>query len=874
LWHQLAVPEALSLLKTTESGLTSSEAQQRLAANGPNTMALKGRRTSLRILASQFSDFMILVLMAAAVVSGVLGDFKDTIVIAVILVLNGIIGFVQEHRAERALEALQKMAAPNANAIRDGKVVTVAAEEVVAGDIVLLEAGGVIPADMRLIDCIQLQADEGTLTGESHPVEKSAVPLTDAELPLGDRRNMAYMGTLVTRGRGRGVVVATGAGAEFGRIATMLELTEEAKTPLQRRLDSFGKRLAAGALIASAFVFLLGAIRGEPLVEMLLTAVSLAVAAIPEALPAVVTISLALGARRMVQKQALVRKLAAVEALGSVTVICSDKTGTLTQNRMAVEAFYCCGSSRKNPQSDAAWNPLFLAMAISNDVRIDQSDNPVGDPTEVALVNAAREAGVDKQAVEGRHPRIAEVQFDPERKRMTTVHRHPDGGLIGFTKGALESVIPLATRQVTPTGTGPLVPGEFSEAADEMAARGLRVLALALRRWPAVPVDLTPEVLESDLTVIGLVGIGDPVRAEAAEAVRMCQRAGIATVMITGDHPATAKAIATELGVLGERHSVLTGRELAAMTDEELLVRVDSVRVYARVAPEQKVKIVSALQARGNLVAMTGDGVNDAPALKQAEIGVAMGIAGTDVAKQASSLVLLDDNFATIVRAVREGRKIYDNLRRFIRYAVTTNSSEVLVMLVAPLIGLPMPLLPLQILWVNLVTDGLPGLALAAEPEESDVMQRDPRRPGESVLAHGLGTHVIWVGILMALLAIAIQAAAIRLDIPGWQTMVLSVVGFSQLAHVLAIRSERDSLFKQGLTSNKPLLGAVLITVLLQFMIIYVPTMNDLFGTQPLRGVELGWTLLAASVVFCAVEIEKWLKRTREARTSLPSPAP
>lgn len=861
--HQLTAANTLELLGTSEFGLTSEEARRRLSVYGPNAMDLKERRTPLQILLGQFRDFMILVLIAAAILSGIIGDLKDTIVIAAIVVLNGIIGFIQEYRAERALEALQQMAAPVANVIRDGRHASVPAAEVVPGDIVVLEAGGIVPADTRLLECEQLQTDEAALTGESHPVEKTTMALLDGDLPLGDRRNMAYMGTLVGHGRGRGIVVATGTETEFGHIARMLHATEEVDTPLQRRLEQFGKRLALAALMVAGLIFVLGALRGEPLVVMFLTAVSLAVAAIPEALPAVVTISLALGARRMVQKRALVRKLAAVEALGSVTVICSDKTGTLTQNRMSVERFYCDKSFEKVPRSDPAWNQLLLGMALSNDVRADANDSPVGDPTEVALFSAAQQAGVHKRTVEGRYPRVAELPFDSDRKCMTTVHRDPEGGLIAFTKGATESLVARAVNQITPWGSTAVKPEEIFNASVEMAALGLRVLTFAMRRWPTIPVDLIPEAVEKDLTIIGLVGIGDPIRKEAAEAIATCRQAGITTIMITGDHPMTARAIAKELGILREHQSILTGRELAELTEEELAGRVDSVRVYARVAPEQKLKIVRALQARGNLVAMTGDGVNDAPALKQAEIGVAMGITGTDVSKEASSLILLDDNFATIVRAVKEGRKIYDNLRRFIRYAVTTNSSEILTMLIAPLLGLPMPLLPLQILWVNLVTDGLPGLALAAEPEESNVMNRPPRPPDESVFAGGLGVHVAWVGMLMAALAIVTQVVAMNAGFAGWQTMVIAVIGFSQLAHVLAIRSESESLFKQGLLSNKPLLGAVAFTVLLQFAVIYTPALNNLFSTQPLRSVELAWTLLAGSVIFFAVEIEKWMRRKR-----------
>jgi Ca2+-transporting ATPase len=859
-WHQREPAWALERLGSSTDGLTLEEARQRLARHGPNAIDLKARRTPFHILIGQFRDFMILVLIAAAIVSGIIGDLKDTIVITIIVLLNGAIGFVQEFRAERALEALQQMAAPAANVIRSRKNASIPAADVVPGDLVLLEAGGIVPADVRLIESAQLRVDEAALTGESHAVDKKIESLEDPDLPLGDRTNMAYMGTIVTHGRGQGVVVATGVGTEFGHIAKILHATDEVATPLQRRLEQFGKRMAVVALLVAAVIFVLGVLRGEPLLVMLLTAISLAVAAIPEALPAVVTISLALGARRMVQKKALVRKLAAVEALGSVTVVCSDKTGTLTQNRMSVELFHCDGMSAGVPASSGApWSDLLLAMALSNDVRF-SDDKAVGDPTEVAAVNAAREAGVHKEEAALRFPRIAELPFDAERKAMTTLHRDPDGGVLGFTKGAVEFITSRSSQSLSANGAVVLNTEEVLRVAEEMAAQGLRVLAFGRRHWDTLP-ELTPESVETNLVVIGLIGIGDPIRDEALDAIGTCARAGVRIVMITGDHPVTARAVAAKLGILQETEALLTGRELDAVGDEAFAARVDQVRVYARVAPEQKLKIVRALQARGHLVAMTGDGVNDAPALRQAEVGVAMGITGTDVAKQAGSLILLDDNFATIVRAVREGRKIYDNLRRFIRYAVTTNSSEILTMLVAPLLGLPIPLLPLQILWVNLITDGLPGLAMAAEPEERNIMQRPPRRPSEGVFADGLGVHVVWVGVLMAALAIGTQIVALRIGSPAWQTMVLCVIAFSQLAHALAIRSESESLFTQGLFSNLPLLGAVAATLLLQLALVYVPWLNDLFRTHPLSPMELGATLLVGSIVFGAVEVEKWFRR-------------
>jgi Ca2+-transporting ATPase len=684
-------------------------------------------------------------------------------------------------------------------------------------------------------------------------------------MPLADRANMVYAGTFVRHGRGRGAAVATGIDTEFGQIASSLHQTEATETPLEKRLEQFGKKLAVIALAVAGFIFLAGVLRGESLILMFLTSVSLAVAAIPEALPAVVTISLALGARRMVKKQALVRKLPAVEALGSVTVICSDKTGTLTQNRMSVERFYCNGKFEITPLSGPGWDEFLLAMAVSNDVRSDRNGSPVGDPTEVAVFDAALRAGVDKRTEEGRYPRIAELPFDSERKAMTTLHRDPAGGVIAFTKGATEFLLSRAVDQITASPPRPLQPEEVLKAAEQMAGFGLRVLAFGMRRFRAQPPDVIPDVVEKDLSLIGLVGIGDPIRKEVAEAIEVCRHAGIMTTMITGDHPVTAKAVAQQLGILDAEGRTWTGVDLAKATEEQLAVQAASVRVYARVAPEQKLKIVRALQSRGHLVAMTGDGVNDAPALKQAEIGVAMGITGTDVARQSSSLILLDDNFATIVGAVREGRKIYDNLRRFIRYAVTTNFSEILIILAAPLLGLPIPLLPLQILWINLLTDGLPGLALAAEPEERNIMSRPPRPPDESVFARGLGVHVVWVACLMAALAVGTQTVALHFGIAAWQTMVISVMAFSQLAHVMAIRSETESLLTQGLLSNKPLLGSVVLMILFQLAVIYTPVLNTLFGTEPLRFVELLATVAAGFTVFVAVELEKWMRRRRDA---------
>jgi Ca2+-transporting ATPase len=851
LWHELPVVDVLRALETRDSGLSPSEAQRRLKLHGENVIATHRPDSAFVIFLRQFKDFMILLLVAAAVVSGAIGDWSDTLVIAAVLVLNAVIGLIQEYRAERAMAALRDMAAPHATVVRDGKTSTIAASHLVPGDIVLLEAGAIAPADLRVMKSFSLNVEEAALTGESAHIRKTTDPLPASALPLGDRRNMVYMGTTIVYGRGSGIVTATGLLTEFGKIASMLAGTPQTRTPLQKRLEQFGKRLTAAAILISIVVMGLGLLRGEPPLLMLMTAISLAVAAIPEALPAVVTISLALGARRMVQRQALIRKLPAVETLGSVTVICSDKTGTLTMNRMTVERFYCEGELTAVAGAHGRWNDLLRAMALSNDVDI-VDGNLKGDSTEVAVVLAAGDAGWRKADLVREFPRAAEAPFDSDRKLMTTIHRLPEGGFIAYTKGATEAVLP---RLAVSSDAAAI------DAAEGMAADGLRVLAFASRHWAGLPEDRSPENIERDLQFIGLVAIGDPARPEALESVRMCRAAGIEPVMITGDHPQTALSIARQLEMIESDGNVWTGRELAKASPEEIRRRVGDIRVYARVTPDQKLTLVQALQERGHVVAMTGDGVNDAPALKKADIGVAMGITGTEVTKESSSMILLDDNFATIVGAVREGRMIYDNLRRFIRYAVTTNASEVWTMFVASLVGLPIPLLPVQILWINLVTDGLPGLALAAEPAERNVMSRPPRPPNESVFAHGLGAHVIWVSVLMAVLALGTQYWALELGTPRWQTIVVTAIAFSQLAHVLAIRSERESLLTIGLFSNLPLLGAVVATALLQLGVVYVPTLNGWFKTQPLTVPELGICFLVGSVIFAAVETEKWWRR-------------
>ncbi len=878
-WHALDVAGTLATLGTRSEGLSAVEAAARLAEHGPNELLEKGRRTLLRMFLDQFKDFMIIVLIAAAVLAGALGEVADTVAIVVIVVLNAALGFSQEYRAEKAMAALKKMAASLATAVRDGAPGVVPAAELVPGDIVLLEAGNVVPADLRLVEAAKLKVEEAALTGESVPAEKQSEALADQGQSIGDRTNLAFKGTVVTYGRGTGVVVATGMKTELGRIATMLQEEEEGKTPLQKRLAAFGKKIALAVLAICAIVFVVGLLRGESPLLMLLTAVSLAVAAIPEALPAVITISLALGAKKMVRQSALMRKLPAVETLGSVTYICSDKTGTLTLNRMIVEEVYADGrlvpgaelrgtlSAGSTGLADGLPLPTLLAaVALSNDAKLDAAGTVIGDPTEAALFTLAAESGFEKTALELRYPRLAELPFDAERKLMTTFHAWEGGRVVSFTKGAVEVVLERAARLCTRGGECRLEVAAIQGVADRIAGDGLRALGFGMRVWDRLPDEPAAAEVETDLTLLGLVGMLDPPRQEAKDAVALCRQAGIVPVMITGDHPLTARTIARRIGILDDGHAedmVLTGRELEQLPLEKFEERVEHIRVYARVAPEQKLKIVKALQDRGQFVAMTGDGVNDAPALKRADIGVAMGITGTDVSKEASHMILLDDNFATIVKAVREGRRIFDNIRKFIKYAMTGNSGEIWTIFLAPFFGLPIPLLPIHILWINLVTDGLPGLALAAEPGERGIMGRPPRPPRESIFAHGLGAHILWVGLLMGAVSIVTQVWSIRAGLEHWQTMVFTVLCLSQMGHVLAIRYESESLFTQGLFSNRPLLGATLLTLALQLATIYVPFLNPVFRTAPLTGAELGLTLAMASVVFAAVEIEKAFKRRR-----------
>jgi Ca2+-transporting ATPase len=865
-WYRRSEADALAALGSTPAGgLSGSEAQARRQRSGFNSIEDAKRRGPWSILIAQFTDLFVLVLIAAAVIAGFLGEPQDIVAIVAIVVLNAGLGFVQEYRAERAIEALKVLAAPQARVRREGHDVRLPARELVPGDIVLLEAGNIVPADLRIIEAASLHADESMLTGESQPVEKQTAALAPLELPVAEQRNMAFMGTLVTAGRATGLAVRTGMETELGRVARLIQGVEEPRTPLQNRIARFAQWLSAIVLLLCAAIFLAGLARGEPPVLMFITALSLAVAAVPEALPAVVTVSLAIGLRLLSRRNALVRKLPAVEALGSVTVICTDKTGTLTENRMRLQGLYVRGtlwpSIPAQAPADPAWTAALRILALCNDVTADAQGRLQGDPTETALVQAAQAAGWDKAELEKALPRIAELPFSSERGLMSTVHRTAEGDWV-FAKGAPEKLLPFCRWSDGPAGLAALNPDTAQAAMEAMAGGGMRVLALAYRKLPSQAAPRAAGDWERDLVFAGFAGLMDPPRPEAGEAVSRCHAAGIRVVMVTGDHPATARAIAARLGIsAGGAQDVVTGQQLLGMSDAVLQARARQVTIYARTAPEQKIRIVKALQAAGEVVAMTGDGVNDAPALKRADIGVSMGRGGTDVAREASHMVLLDDNFATIVAAVREGRRIHDNIRKFIRYTLSGNSGEIWTLFAAPFLGLPLPLLPIHILWVNLVTDGLPGAALALEPEERDILRRPPRPPQEGLFARGLWQHAVWAGVFIAAATLGTQAWAYHTGHAPWRSMAFTVLTLSQLAHVMAIRSERASLFDVGLRSNPVLLVTVLATLGVHLAVLYVPLLNSLLKTEPLTWQELAICGAVSSTVFFAVECEKWLRR-------------
>lgn len=927
-WYQLDAQTVLKELKTDEaSGLSPTEAQQRLAQHGPNELTERPPKSPWLMLWEQFTATAVVVLIVAAVVSAAMGDWKDALVILAIVVFNAILGFTQEYRAGQEFAALKKMAVPKARVWRSREWQSISAQEIVPGDILQLEDGDQIPADARLLECVNLRVQESAFTGESESVGKSVAPIAGDNLPLGDRLNMVFMGTIATYGRAKAVVTATGMDTELGKIAHSMQSVEQEETPLQRRLDVLGKRLAIAALALVAVIFAFGIWRGEKFDDMFLTAVSLAVAIIPEGLPAVVTIALALGSRRMLKRHALIRKLPAVETLGSVTTICSDKTGTLTENRMTVTLLSLAGervdlresyaqiTSRldgnksifKPGEGEPLPTPMALTLvggALCNNALVPDgamegggqdaapdSGAPaqaIGDPTEIALVVAADRLGLEKEELEELLPRLAEAPFDSDRKRMTTVHQinhdngewtvqndvvallpkfssDPSRPYIAFTKGSVDGLLEICSHVLHGDKRESLDENwkqSILDSNDKLASSGMRVLGVAFRRLDAAPEEGHEVGVETALNFVGLIGMLDPARPEAREAVKTCNAAGIRTVMITGDHPLMARHIAEDLQI-SRNGQYLTGQDLDRRSLADLRNEVEAVSVYARVSPQQKLDIVDALKQQGHIVSMTGDGVNDAPALRKADIGVAMGITGTDVAKEAADMVLLNDNFATIVAAVEEGRIIYDNIRKFIRYNLTGNTSGVVIMLLAPFFSMPLPLEPTQILWVNLLADGLLALALSVEPGESNVMQRPPYPPNESIFSRGVGRDIIWIGTLMGAVFLLLGYRVWSLEWANWQTMVFATLAFSRIFLAMGMRSERDFLIKRGLFSNKPLWGAVVLTFALQMAVIYVPWLQTIFATQPLTSQELLICLGVSTVGLWAVEIQKIFLRDR-----------
>lgn len=915
-WHTQEADNILVSFGVNRSqGLSDTEVQTRLSQHGPNELVERGLKSPWAILREQLTNPLVLLLIFAAVISAILGKADSVIAISAIVVLNAVLGVVQEYRAEKAMAALKRMAAPTVRVKRNNNVLDVPARDLVPGDIVLLEAGSIVPADSRLIESANLRVQEASLTGESQPVDKVPQALRDANAPLGDRHNMLFLGTSVTYGRGTAVVVETGMRTQLGRIAELIQSVESEKTPLQKRMDELGRVLIQAAVVVMVIAVAIGFITGQTFDQVLLNAVAIAVAVVPEGLPAVVTIALALGAQRMLKRRALIRKLPAVETLGSVTTICSDKTGTLTENRMTVTVVDVAGATAPIDQVlhggmpslvsrngtgtaslEAAQLILLVDGALCNDAVLEHDpDKPnhfnlLGDPTEGALVMAAARFDLYKPTLEQVLPRVAEIPFDSDRKLMTTVHKLESSAIlsagehylinllqlkaddyIAFTKGAVDRLLDVSAYAWIDGRIVPLTPElrlRIEATNNRLAEQGLRVLGLTYRLWETLPLPWNEQTVECDLIFVGMVGIIDPPRKEVKEAVRVARAAGIRPVMITGDHPLTASAIARDLGIAEEGARVLTGPELSQMTQAELEAQVESVSVYARVSPEHKLNIVQALQTRGHVTAMTGDGVNDAPALKRSDIGVAMGITGTAVSKEASDVVILDDNFATIVSAVEEGRTIYDNVRRFVKYLLASNTGELIVLLASQLVaGMTIPLTTLQILWMNLITDGIPALALGVETSEQGVMQRTPYAPNESLFGRGLGRHILLIGSLLGITGLGLGYWAWSNNVlaangaPAWNTMVFFFLAMAQMGHALGLRSHRESIFRLKVFTNPLLIGAIAATLILQLMSIYLPFFNTLFNTNPLTLEQLLLCLGVSSIILAGVELEKWAIR-------------
>ncbi|TCW37519.1 Ca2+-transporting ATPase [Laceyella sacchari] len=852
------------------SGLSDKEAKERLKQVGPNQLAEGEKASWLSLFIEQFKDFMVLVLLIATLISGLLGEYTDAIAIIAIVLLNAVLGFIQEMRAEKSLSALKKLSAPTAKVLREGEWKRVDASQLVPGDVIMLESGDRIPADVRFAQTEGLYVEESALTGESVPVTKQSSSLPRAEVALGDRKNMGYMGTMVVRGNGLGIVVHTGMATEMGRIAHLLENTETMDTPLKRRLEQLGKVLIVVALLLTALVVFTGILHGHDAYKMFLAGVSLAVAAIPEGLPAIVTIALALGVQRMIKRRAIVRKLPSVETLGCATVICSDKTGTLTQNKMSVTHLWADGKriqvsgsgyvpegefqadgATVKVEKEPALRRLLEVAALCNNAQLIQKTEKNGllkkseawvvngDPTEGALLVAAAKAGLDKEHLAGEWERIKELPFDSERKMMSVILENKSKGRVVFSKGAPDVLLTKCTHLLEQGRKVPLTEAKREQILrhnEELASMALRNLGFAYRELDSRHTTLKEEQYEQQLVFVGLAGMIDPPRAEVKEAINVCRKAGIKTVMITGDHQTTAVAIARELGIKRPQGLTLTGQDLYNMSDDEFQKKVNDVDVYARVSPEHKLRIVKALQQAGQVVAMTGDGVNDAPAIKSADIGIAMGITGTDVSKEASSLILADDNFSTIVAAVEEGRNIYENIRKFISYLLASNVGEILIMFLAMLAGLPLPLVPIQILWVNLVTDGLPAMALGIDPAEEDTMVRSPRNSRESVFARGVGWKIVTRGLLIgacSLMAFWVTYLETPDDLVRAQTVAFATLVFAQLIYVFDCRSQ-GTIFQRTPLDNLPLVLAVLSSAVLLLAVIYYPPLQPVFHTVSL----------------------------------------
>lgn len=865
--------EIFNEFHTSEDGLTNQQAKQNLEKYGPNKLAEEKKKSLVAKFFDQFKDLMIIVLIVAAIIAAFSGEVTDCIIILAVVILNAVFGVFQEAKAEDAINALKEMSTPNAHVKRDGQFVTIKSDELVPGDIVLLEAGDVVPADIRLIEAASLKIEESALTGESVPVEKEVVTLTDPETSLGDRVNMAYMNSNVTYGRGVGVVVATGMQTEVGHIAGMLANADETQTPLKASLNQLGKILTVIVLAIAVIMFVVGVfVRGDNPLDMLLTSISLAVAAIPEGLPAIVTIILALGTQKMAKRRALVRKLPAVETLGATDIICSDKTGTLTMNKMTVEQLFT------NNQVQEASQPVgddlaVKIMSFCNDTKRSDKGELLGDPTETALVQFAEDKGFNLQEALNKEPRVAEIPFDSDRKLMTTVHQLENGQFLVAVKGAPDELLKRCTSYYENGEVKPMTAEEESlilTQNKEMATQALRVLAMAYKIVPEVPAKVTSDVLENGLAFVGLVGMIDPERKEAADAVHVAKEAGIRPIMITGDHRDTAEAIAVRLGIIqkGQHDAVITGAELDAMTDEEFEKKVSQYSVYARVSPEHKVKIVKAWQDEGKIVAMTGDGVNDAPALKTADIGIGMGITGTEVSKGASDMVLADDNFSTIVLAVEEGRKVFSNIQKTIQYLLSANLGEVITLFIATMLGWD-TLLPVHLLWINLVTDTFPAIALGVEPAEKNVMKHQPRGKKSNFFSGGVMSSILYQGILEGAITLFVYWYAIHFPVhtsytaihSDALTMTFATLGLMQLFHAFNVKSIHGSIFTVGIFRNKTFNWAILLSFALLAATIVIPGFNDLFHVAHLDWHQWLIVLGSSFAIIPIVEVVKFVQR-------------